>query len=66
MKTLKSIKKWGLQLWQDESGQGTAEYALILVAVVSVAFMFRKQIRIMLDGRLKDLAGGMSDFAVER
>ena len=37
------LKSLGLRLWRDESGQGTAEYVLILVGVVAVAFAFRKQ-----------------------
>ncbi len=66
MKTLKSLKKWGLKLWQDESGQGTAEYALILVAVVGLAFMFRTRIKDMLQGRLSALTSSMGSFNVEK
>ena len=42
MKKIKTIAK---QLWQDESGQGTAEYVLILVGVVGVAFVFKDHIK---------------------
>ena len=39
------IKKLAHQLWKDESGQGTAEYALIVVAIVGLAVLFRKKIQ---------------------
>ena len=39
------MKKLAHQLWTDESGQGTAEYALIIVAVVGLAILFRDKIQ---------------------
>ena len=42
------MKKLAHQLWTDESGQGTAEYALIIVAVVGLAIVFRDRIKNML------------------
>lgn len=41
---MKQIKKTAIKLWKDESGQGTAEYVLILVAIVAIGMLFKKQI----------------------
>ena len=42
---MKKLKSMALQLWKDESGQGTAEYVLILFAVVGLAILFRNQLK---------------------
>lgn len=60
MKKLKSIT---LQLWEDESGQGTAEYVLILVAIVGLAIVFRDQIKGMLGSKIEDLSGKVMNFS---
>ena len=39
------IKKIISRLWEDESGQGTLEYALIVVAVVAVVAVFGKKMK---------------------
>jgi Flp pilus assembly pilin Flp len=39
------MKSFFTNLWKDESGQGTAEYVLILAAIVGVAAMFRTKIK---------------------
>lgn len=62
MKSLKFLKKAGLKLWQDESGQGTAEYALILVAVVGVAFLFKDKIRGVMENKLGELGSDIMSF----
>ena len=38
------MKSIVLKLWKDESGQGTAEYVLILVGIVVAAALFRKKL----------------------
>ncbi len=38
-----SLKERAKAIWNDESAQGATEYILILVAVVTVAFIFKKQ-----------------------
>ena len=52
------IKKLAHQLWTDESGQGTAEYALIIVAVVGLAIVFRDQIKGKLETFINQNVGG--------
>jgi len=58
----KKIKKLVHQLWADESGQGTAEYALIIVAIVGLAIVFRSKIQEIvggfMDGNVKNAING--------
>ena len=59
---MKNLKRLAKRLWEDESGQGTAEYVLILVGIVAVGFMFKKQLMGMLEGKLGKLSGRISSF----
>ncbi|MDX9731151.1 MAG: Flp1 family type IVb pilin [Bdellovibrionales bacterium] len=61
-----SLKTKIKALWKDESAQGATEYILILVAVVTVAFMFKKQITSFIDSRLSNLGSGLNSFNVEQ
>ena len=63
MKKTASLLK---RLWNDESGQGTAEYILLLVAIVGVAFLFKKQIMEMVSGRLSEVSGALNGFTVDK
>lgn len=54
------------QLWKDESAQGATEYILILVAVVTVAFMFKKQITKLVGDRLNNLESATGSFNVDQ
>ena len=56
------VKALGLRLWRDESGQGTAEYVLILVGVVAAAMMFRKQIGEKLTTAMDNVGGKITGF----
>lgn len=38
------MRKLAHRLWTDESGQGTAEYALIVVVIVVLVMLFRTKI----------------------
>ena len=61
---MKKLKWAALKLWRDESGQGTAEYVLILVAVVGLAIIFKEQLQEMLGekiGKLKTSVMGFSE-----
>ncbi len=59
------IKKLAHQLWTDESGQGTAEYALIIVAVVGLAILFKGRIRTALDTFMGKIDTGMGGFGTD-
>lgn len=57
MKMLTTIKTKFMEIVKDESGQGTTEYILILVAIVGVAMLFKKEITTVLNEKLSTLAG---------
>jgi len=49
--------------WKDESAQGATEYILLLVAVVAVAVLFRKQITEQVNRLLGSLSQNFSEFS---
>lgn len=59
---MKKLKSGALKLWQDESGQGTAEYVLILVGVVALGFAFRKKIVGIVETKMGTLGGKIQGF----
>ena len=61
-----SLKERAKAIWNDESAQGATEYILILVAVVTVAFIFKSQLKKFVEDRLGALGGGLGEFNVER
>ena len=62
---MKIFKTLAVKLWKDESGQGTAEYALIVVAIVAISLMFGRQIkdRLMefINGNVKGALNGFTE-----
>jgi hypothetical protein len=58
----KAIASKAKAIWNDESAQGATEYILILVAVVTVAFVFKKKLMEFVDGRLGNIGGAMGKF----
>ncbi len=60
-----SLKEKAKAIWNDESAQGATEYILILVAVVTVAFIFKNKIKEFVEGRLGNLGTGLGNFNVE-
>lgn len=57
-----SLKAKAIAIWNDESAQGATEYILILVAVVTVAFLFKTKIMEFVDKRLGNLGSGLDRF----
>ena len=55
---LKAVKK----LWKDESAQGATEYILMLVVVVSIAFLFRDQIKTIIQTKTNKLGEDINNF----
>jgi len=51
-----SLKKF----WQDDTGQSTTEYILILAVVVMIAMKFRTQIGKVLEGAVDKLEGDIT------
>jgi Flp pilus assembly pilin Flp len=60
---MNKIKNFAKKLWKDESAQGATEYILLLVVVVAVVMLFRKQIFSALQGKLDQLGGDISGFS---
>lgn len=48
---MKKFKSKMIKVWKEESAQGMTEYIIILIAIVTIAFVFREQI----EGIWKDL-----------
>lgn len=59
---MKSLKAKALAIWNDESAQGATEYILILVAAVTVAFIFKKQLTSFINERMTNLGSGLGKF----
>jgi hypothetical protein len=57
-----SLKSKAAAIWNDESAQGATEYILILVAVVTVAFIFKTQITKFINERMANLGDGLGKF----
>ncbi len=55
---MKKLKK----LWKDESAQGATEYILMLVVVVAIAMLFRKQIMGIIEGKVSKLGQNIQSF----
>ena len=60
---MKKLKLRAIKLWKDESGQGTAEYVLILVAVVGAAMIFKGEIKRILTDKLGNIGKEIGSFA---
>lgn len=56
------MKKALKQLWQDESAQGATEYILMLVIVVGIAMLFKKQIMSVVSDKVEALSGDIQGF----
>ena len=59
---MKKIKTQLLAIWKDESAQGMAEYALLLVVVVAIAAIFRTRISDAVTKKMDDLKQNITDF----
>ena len=62
---MKKLKNFAQALWKDESGQGMAEYVLLIVVVLTVAFMFKDKIKAMVGKKLDEVQGSMDSFQVD-
>lgn len=49
-------------LIEDESGQGTAEYVLLLVGIIAVGFIFKDQITNIVSEKLGQIQGDIMGF----
>jgi Flp pilus assembly pilin Flp len=60
---MKKVKAFLMNFAKDESGQGTAEYVLILVAVVALAVAVGPRISKMIQAKMGDVEGQVSSFS---
>ncbi len=66
MSFYKSVQQRLKAIWNDESAQGSLELILILIALVSVALIFKDRIKEFVSGNLEKLGGGLQQFNVEK
>ena len=52
------MKNFFKSLWKDESGQGTAEYVLLIAIVVALVIMFRERITGLVSDKLGQISQG--------
>lgn len=62
---MKNIKNKIAHLWKDESAQGATEYILLLVIVVSIALIFRKEIEGIIKSKASQVGGQIDAFKVD-
>lgn len=63
---MKKLNNFVKALWKDESGQGMAEYVLLIVVVLSVAFIFKDKIKGMVSSKLGEVGDSMNSFKVDQ
>lgn len=63
---MKKLTNFARQFLKDESGQGMAEYVLLIVVVVGVAFLFRGKITEMVRGKMDNVSTEFQGFNVEK
>lgn len=54
------------RFWKDESAQGMTEYILLVVVVVTLAYLFRNKIKTAVATKMDDVSSGINDFQVEK
>lgn len=63
---MNKLKQFAINLWNDEEGQGMAEYVLLIVVVLTVAFMFKDRIKQMVGDKLGEVESSMGSFTVDK
>jgi Flp pilus assembly pilin Flp len=64
--TMNKLKCFARRFMKDESGQGMAEYVLLIVVVVTVAFLFRGKITEMVSNKMGQVSGEFQNFEVQK
>jgi Flp pilus assembly pilin Flp len=62
---MKNIKTKLQNFWKDESGQGTAEYVMLIMIVVAIVFIFKDKIKTAISGKMDQAAGQINGFSGE-
>lgn len=50
------------KLWADESGQGMAEYVLLIVVILAIAAVFKEKIKGAVSSKMDEVSGNISGF----
>ena len=59
---MKKLKNFAQTLWNDESGQGTAEYVLLLAIVAGVLIVFKDKIKEAINTKMDDVSSKMQEI----
>lgn len=59
---MKLFTNFAKTLWNDERGQGTAEYVLLVAIVVGLVIAFKNPIMASMKGQIDKVTGSISDF----
>lgn len=62
---MNKLRTWARNFAKDESGQGTAEYVLLLVIIVGVIFIFKDRIKGWLTGTMDNIGGKIDGIGAE-
>ena len=60
---MNKVKNFARRFMNDESGQGMAEYVLLIVVVVGVAFLFKDKITGMVRTKLDSVGTEFNGFS---
>lgn len=63
---MKRIKSFLKNFVSDESGQGTAEYVLLLVVAVALVMVFKNKIRGVFETKTDEVANKIQDFNADQ
>ncbi len=59
---MKKFSSFCKKFLNDESGQGMAEYILLLVIVIGVVMLFKGQFTTIISTKISDISSGMSSI----
>jgi Flp pilus assembly pilin Flp len=59
---MKKLKQFANQLWNDESGQGTAEYVLLIAIVVGLLVTLGPRIKQAINDKMGEVEGGFGEI----
>ncbi len=59
---MNKIRKFFKRKMKDQSGQGTAEYVLLIAIVVALVFAFRDRIRSAVQGQIESVGSQIEGF----
>lgn len=60
---MKKLFKFSRRKAKEQSGQGMAEYVLLIVVVVGVAFIFKDRIKGMVSNKLDSVSSEFQGFS---